>query len=331
MAGWRSLRLAMAGVQVLTLWLSRERTARHPRPAGAADAGVQVEVRATAGGFPTGDAWEVDKVAVGPRHAGGSRGPRRCHLPPRGRTAARAAGRGRPPPSSRPRSRAAWSRTRRRDRAGAAEGQVGEDSGPGPRLPRLDVPALARRGGRWGRNSGGLPDHDFFDEGPRRFRSVLCWLENDSNGDNTSRGRRQPSAADAVDGKVASTAARLSPGGGRPRPQSVGPGYEAARGPDDQVREPQNRGWPCWVVLTVGNRGWEPHVRMKRRSPSPGSRRAARRGDPSPADCGAGIGLQEHSGATNGTDRGGGGDVTRRSGGRYVVLPSQDSRRAAIR
>ena len=53
-----------------------------------------------------------------------------------------------------------------------------------------------------------------------------------SRGPGSSRGRRQPSAADAVDGKVASTAARLSPGGGRPRPQSVGP----ATGPHDLSR-----------------------------------------------------------------------------------------------
>ena len=111
-------------------------------PAGPADAGVQVEVRATAGGS--------DLRRPGGRQGGGRAASRGGRFPgtaalspsaPRG-TAARAAGRGRPPPSSRPRSRATWSRTRRLARAGAAEGQVARTSGPGPRLPRVDVPAV---------------------------------------------------------------------------------------------------------------------------------------------------------------------------------------------
>ena len=59
-------------------------------------------------------------------------------------------------------------RTRRLGSAGAAEGRW-RGQRPGPRLPRVDVPALARRGGRRGRNFGRLPDHDLFDEGPRRL------------------------------------------------------------------------------------------------------------------------------------------------------------------
>ena len=138
------------------------------------------------------------------------------------------------------------------------------------------------------------------------------------------RARRRGSRP-GVDGRVRSRWARLrgrtiSPGGSEGGPRSGRPGART-----------RNRRWPCWVVLT-GGEPWLGAACADER----GGRRL--RGAGGPRDVGTrrrqtaalGSGCRSAQERRTGTDRGGG-DVTRRSGGRYVVLPSQDSRRAAIR
>ena len=80
----------------------RGRTARHPRPDGCSSR-AKFERRP---GVPTGDAAEVDKVAVAPRHAGAVPGDRGVVTSRPSGTAAGESGRTRP--SSRPRSRGTW-------------------------------------------------------------------------------------------------------------------------------------------------------------------------------------------------------------------------------
>ena len=70
------------------------------------------------------------------------------------------------------------------------------------------------------------------------------------------RARRRGSRP-GVDGRVRSRWARL-------RGRTISPGgSEGGRGPDDQVRELETGGGRAGWSSRVGNRGWEPHVRMK--------------------------------------------------------------------
>ena len=142
------------------------------------------------------------------------------------------------------------------------------------------------------------------------------------------RARRRGSRP-GVDGRVRSRWARL-------RGRTISPGgSEGGRGPDDQVRELETGGGRAGWSSRVGNRGGEPWLGAAC-ADERGGRRL--RGAGGPRDVGTrrrqtaalGSGCRSAQERRTGTDRGGG-DVTRRSGGRYVVLPSQDSRRAAIR